>query len=127
MTGESWGRCLSQFQGRFLIAGDLNAHHLALSDQRICTKGRKLMEAIEETEVCFLNKEMKTFCSRQYGTESAVDISLVDGSSFLSYNWKMGDDSRGSGHFPIFIELHKRAELINTNRISSRVYNVKTN
>jgi exonuclease III len=103
MTGESWGRFLSQFQGRFLIAGDLNAHHLAWDDQRTCTEGRKLIEAIEETEVCFLNKEMKTFYSRQYGTESAIDISLVDGSSFLSCNWKVGDDSWGSDHFPFLL------------------------
>jgi hypothetical protein len=48
MTGESWGRFLSQFQGTFLIAGDLNAHHLTWGDQRISTEGRKLIEAIEE-------------------------------------------------------------------------------
>jgi exonuclease III len=103
MTAESWGRFLSQFQGRFLIAGDLNAHHLAWGVQRICREGRKLMEAIEETEACFLNKKVKTFYSRLYGTESAIDIFLVDGSSLLSYNWKVGDDSWGSDHFQFLL------------------------
>lgn len=121
----SWMRFLNQFDGKFIIAGDFNAHHPLWGDRTRCDEGKKLFNAIERSEVELLNQGQNTYYSRQYGTESAIDLAFIDSASLASYNWSVGQDSWGSDHFPIYITLNEKVE-IKTSFKSNRITNSKT-
>lgn len=80
---------------------------------------------MEKTEVGILNQVQRTYYSRQYGFESAIDIAFVDIPSLVLYNWSVEPDSWGTDHFPIYITLNARSELKTSFR-SIRLTNSKT-
>lgn len=121
-----WVRFLSQFDGKFVIGGDLNIHHPLWGDRQSCREGTKVFDALEELDVGILNDNSPTFCSRQYNTLSAIDLSIVDDASILSYSWSVSEDSWGSDHFPITIILNEKVASQTKIQTTRRLYNCRT-
>ncbi|XP_034936031.1 uncharacterized protein [Chelonus insularis] len=126
MTKDQWVRFLNQFSGNFLVTGDFNAHHQVWGSDANSIEGTKLFEAIEESEVGLLNGAVKTFYSRQYRTESALDLSFASCGLLSLFEWKVSRDTWGSDHFPIFIDFDKVVEKKGSNHAPKRLYNSKT-
>lgn len=92
---ESWERFSTQFEGRFLVVGDFNAHHSAWGDRVNCRTGNQISKIISENQVGIFNEGAPTFKSRQYGTESNIDLAFVDMSSLGTFDWEVGADRWG--------------------------------
>lgn len=125
ITETSWLRFLTQFEEKFIVVGDFNTHHPYWGNRVRCEEGKKLFNAIEGSEVGISNEGSSTYYSRQYGTESAIDLAFVDNTSLASYNWSVGRDSWGSDHYPIFITLNERTEQKTYFKLT-RLVNCKT-
>lgn len=77
----SWMRFLNQFDDKYIIAGDFNAHHLLWGDRLKCEEGKKLFNALERSEIELLNQGQSTYHSHQYGTDSAIELVIIDSAS----------------------------------------------
>jgi hypothetical protein len=51
ISEESWTEFFNQFEGNCLIVGDFNAHHPFWGNKETCSEGRKLFNAIENSEL----------------------------------------------------------------------------
>lgn len=128
ITENNWKKFLDQFNNKkILIAGDLNAHHHLWGDEKIDTQGKRIYNAIDDTNLFFLNQGKKTYKSRQFNTETAIDITIIDCSTITSFNWDVNDETWGSDHYPIFINLNERPDKKIINKASERLHNTKTN
>jgi hypothetical protein len=78
ISGESWTKFFNKFAGNYLIVGDFNAHHPFWGNQDACMEGRKLFNAIENSELGILNSNQMTYRSKHYNTETAIDLAFAD-------------------------------------------------
>jgi hypothetical protein len=51
ISEESWTQFFNQSAGKYLIVGDFSAHHPLRGNQGTCSEGRKLFNAIENSEL----------------------------------------------------------------------------
>jgi hypothetical protein len=95
-----------------LILGDFNAHHTSWSDDSIDQRCRELMEAMDELDLTHLNDGTLTrvHCPPYRG--SAVDLSLTSGRTRFDFDWTVLDDSAGSDHNPILINLSGSSNIL---------------
>lgn len=121
-----WQQLFSQFNGNFLMGGDLNAHNITWGSHHTCPTGQKLMETCLELELHILNDGSYTRFGTPYSQESAIDLSITNCSSFVSSHWEIVKESWGSDHLPIRIETVD----ISVNKLqfhsSPRVHSKKT-
>jgi hypothetical protein len=68
----------NQFAERYLIVGDFNTHHPLWGNQDACGEGRKLFNATENSEHGILNSNQMTYRSKQYNTETAINLAFAD-------------------------------------------------
>jgi hypothetical protein len=78
MSEESWTQFFNQFAGKYLIVGDFNTHHPLWGNQDVFSEGRKLFNAIENSDLGILNSSEMTYRSKHYNTETAIDLAFVD-------------------------------------------------
>lgn len=100
---------MNQFAGNYLIVGDLNAYHPLWGNHDEFSEGRKLSNAIENLELGILNLNQMTYRSKQYNTETVIDLAIADYELLSSYKWEVEKDSWGSHNYPINITLNRRA------------------
>uniref|UniRef100_A0A1B6C2K7 Uncharacterized protein n=1 Tax=Clastoptera arizonana TaxID=38151 RepID=A0A1B6C2K7_9HEMI len=120
-----WSIFFNQFNGKFLIGGDFNAHHESWGDLNNCSQGNSLISGIDINKIILLNNNAATHIDPS-GKETAIDLTFVDADSALSYNWSVFKDTWGSDHFPILIKYNVPVTVNNNTFISSRIYNNKT-
>ena len=53
--------------------------------------------------LCVLNDGSKTYVHRYGDTTSALDLTVVDPSLVLDFNWTILDDLHGSDHYPVLL------------------------
>ena len=68
-------------------------------------KGTDMAKVTNSNNLYILNNESPTYLNPCTGSNSAIDITLSDPSSYMDYTWKVHDDSCGSGHFSIILEI----------------------
>jgi hypothetical protein len=56
-----------------------------LGNQDLCSLGRKLFKAVENSELCILNSSQMTYRSKQYNTETVIDLAFADYELLSSY------------------------------------------
>lgn len=95
-------------------------------DRRCCQSGVAIAETVAQEKLGILNGIEATFRSRQYQTESNIDLAFVDKRSLLVKGWSVGDDPWGSDHYPITIEFKKTTENRISNCNKKRLYNRTT-
>ena len=54
--------------------------------------------------LCVLNDGTKTFVHCYYRTATSIDLTVVDPSIVLDFEWSVLDDLHGSDHYPILLK-----------------------
>lgn len=89
----------------FLVGGDFNAHHYQWGGSYTCSEGRKLAEVVENLDLQCLNNGSPTRFATHYSQSLAIDITLSNCNATLTAHWEVIQESRGSDHHPIKIEV----------------------
>jgi hypothetical protein len=110
ISEESWTQFFNQSAGKYLIVGDFNARHPLRGNQGACSEGRKLFNAIENSELSILISSQMTYRSKHYNMETAIDLAFVDYELLFLYKWEVVKDSWRRYHYPINIILNRRAD-----------------
>lgn len=105
ISEQAWTLFLGQFQGKFILGGDLNAHHIAWGSAQSSHEGVNLFEAILRTDAVCLNSGTVTRINSRGNKGSAIDITLASPNIAMNADWEVLSDSWGSDHFPISIEI----------------------
>lgn len=102
---RDWIGLLGQFKGNVLITGDFNAHHSAWGCRSTNAQGRELASALDSLNLVFLNDGTHTRISTPQKNSSAIDLTLVSPNLVSKSSWRVLEDTLGSDHFPIKIEM----------------------
>ena len=96
---------IRQLPRPFVLMGDFNGRHPMWGDYTSNSRGNVIFPFIEDQELTILNTGAPTHFHVQTGTFSSIDLSLCTPDCFLDFSWEALDDSLGSDHFPIFIDI----------------------
>lgn len=122
---ESLSASLKNFD-QFLLLGDFNAHHGAWGSQYSCRNGRTLMENLDLDQFFLLNLNEPThfYIHNSQLKYSNIDLSFCSMSLAMISDWRVGDDSWNSDHFPVEIfinctstEIKKKFSRYNFNKV----------
>lgn len=104
ITSQEWFRFFESFHGSIILGGDSNCHHLAWGCSTSDTKGRSMLDAIDDANLILLNTGQPTLMrSIHHKNVSAIDLTLTSPDLGGLLEWKVLSDSMGSNHFPIKI------------------------
>ena len=101
-----------------IFAGDFNAHHTSWGCNSVNSRGRDILETIDEQNLVLLNNGAATTVGSLTWRPNALDLSLVSSSLALSCDWSVHNDPLGSYHLPVIIKV-----LVNHNVNSHHVNN----
>lgn len=89
------------------ICGDFNAHS-SLWEEKIVTNanGKTVEDWTENNNLIILNQGQPTWHCLDSNKYSTVDLSIITPNLINQSNWQVFEDSWGSDHFPILIQLH---------------------
>jgi len=121
-----WQQFFTQFTKKVFIGGDFNAHHPLWGGSITCTEGKKLFNSVVDLEFYCLNNGSAIRFSTPFSQETAIDISFTNSPKIISAHWEVLENSWGSDHLPIRIEI--MGVSCNQTRFpnSYRIYNTKT-
>lgn len=87
-----------------IIAGDLNAKHTVWNSKTTNTRGRKLIELIEEKDAAIIGPDEDTHISMANDTTDVLDVAIMKN---ISQKWDMEVlNELSSDHLPVIINLH---------------------
>lgn len=120
---QSWNNLIEALQskGHFLSLGDFNANHYAWSSEKMDKAGIKFLKIIEDYDLFLHNMDTKSRICLPGQTNSNLD--LVLSLTYVAHliSTKQFDDSHGSDHYPILIDVQNLKHIYKpkSNRISS--------
>jgi ribonuclease HI/exonuclease III len=90
-----------------LIMGDFNSHHQAWGCNANTTRGRNILNLLEEHNLVFLNDQTPTHLTHRGGqlSYSAIDLALSSANIAPLFKFNVQSDPLFSDHYPIHIEL----------------------
>ena len=96
---------LDQLPKPFIVLSDCNAHHPMWFDTRpIDSRGRAIVELIEENDIALLDRNKPTMMWKVDKTFSHVDITLCSSELLPMFHWDVNDEPLSSDHFPIMLK-----------------------
>ena len=105
ISEAQWAHSLGRLTGKVFLLGDFNAHSpvwgCAYSDRQ----GDVLLNCADRMSLGILNDGSPTLVSLPSERPSAPDISLCSAALLLDSTWCVLEDSLGSDHLPILIEV----------------------
>ena len=108
-TKTSIENLLDQLPRPAILMGDFNAHNPLWGSASRDTRGKDLEEIFDLLNLCVLNDgthtrlDSRVIRGRVNNTTSALDLTVVDPSVVLDFNWAVLDDTHGSDHYPILL------------------------
>lgn len=93
-----------------IITGDFNSHNTVWGSRKTDTKGRILMEFIEEENLVLLNDGSGTRIG-QNAVLSPLDLTFISPTICANSEWSVATDACGSDHFPTITKFHALASL----------------
>ena len=108
---------IEQLPAPFMIMGDFNAQNLLWDSDKITDKGRKIEDVTSHVNFCILNDGSNTYLHPGHGFYSSIDLTIVDPSLLIDFNWFVHDDLCGSDHFSISVNTNDRFENYSKNGI----------
>lgn len=107
-----------------IIGGDLNSYHHLWGSDFSNKDGTDLATAIKNSNLYIMNTGVSTRIHTTQFQKGVRDVTLVSSDIFAMTAWRVGDDARGTDHFPIVILLQnlpfyraKTRPRIRTNRV----------
>lgn len=88
----------------FIMVGDFNAHNSSWGSFKNDMRGNLLVQAIAKQNWKVLNDGNPTRIHPASGKPSAIDLMIASNDLPDSFVWKSDTDTRGSDHFPIFLQ-----------------------
>ncbi|OWR55429.1 RNA-directed DNA polymerase from mobile element jockey [Danaus plexippus plexippus] len=110
-----------------LLAGDLNAHHVAFGCRSTNSRGNDVYNLLDECNLCILNTGAYTTVGNISHNQSAIDIACVTPSIAPFCHWRVHDDPMGSYHYPTICDIYLNAEKYEVNNPSDRYLYKKAN
>ena len=105
LYNQKLDKLIEQIPKPHILLGDFNSHNTIWGCQKTNKKGSDLEKFINDNNFCILNNKIPTYLNPSTGSHSTIDITLSDPSSYLDYIWKVHNNSCGSDHFPIILEI----------------------
>ena len=101
---------LDQLPRPAVLMGDFNAHHPLWGSSSSNSRGNDLQEIFSLRNLCVLNDGTKTFVHCYHQTATSIDLTVVDPSIVLDFEWSVLDDLHGSDHYPILLKSTLKEE-----------------
>ena len=94
---------LDQLPRPVVLMGDFNAHHPLWGSTYSSPRGDVLVDIFNMRNLCVLNDGSTTFIRDHNNYTSFLDLSVVDPTIVLDFNWSVLEDTYCSDHFPILL------------------------
>ncbi|EFN64174.1 hypothetical protein EAG_00662, partial [Camponotus floridanus] len=117
INSRMWQNFFANFHGKVFIGEDFNLP----SDQII-----PLEKGILDLDIIVLNDDSRTFWDAERDHWSKLDLSLASSSLGIKTSWLVNQDSWGSDHFRIFINMNISVTPKSKVRRSPKLYSSKT-
>lgn len=120
----AWGeiiRCVDRNESLILV-GDFNAHHTAWNCDNIDVNGERMLEEFEDEDMFVVNYDTLSRIGELGQRSSNLDLVWCNSTIADVVGCRLGKDSWGSDHYPVFFECNLTYKLYEkkTNRITSR-------
>ncbi|CAG9581971.1 unnamed protein product [Danaus chrysippus] len=79
---------------------DFNAHHTFWGCSRIDSRGRAIMDSMDDHDLILLNNGQPTTIGSHMWKPNGLHLTMVSSSLFLSCDWQVHQDPLGSYHLP---------------------------
>lgn len=93
-----------QIEEPLILLGDLNAQHTCWGSGKTNTRGKNVLEFINEENMIYLNDGTPTRITRPDENISAPDIGICSADIGLQCTWRVEMDCGGSDHLPVLCE-----------------------
>ena len=100
---------VSQLPKPIVLLGDFNAHSTLWGCVSTNPKGLEITDFSLNCNLCLMNNKCSTHVDPATGMRSSLDLTFVDPTLYLDYNWAVHDDLCGSDHYPIFLKSNVKA------------------
>ena len=100
---------LDQLPRPAVMMGDFNAHHPLWGSASSNKLGEDLEEIFSLRNLCVLNDGAITRLHYN-GTTTCIDLTVVDPSIVLDFEWSVLDDTHGSDHYPVLLKMASAEE-----------------
>ena len=102
---------IDQLNGRYLLLGDMNAHHGLWGEPTENRKGKIFADLLLNQDITLLNDNQKTHYSIQHDTSTLIDLSIASPTSFPDFTASVVECRHGSDHHPIKIQKLATPEI----------------
>ena len=87
----------------YILLGDFNAHNTMWGSDNSDARGRMLEDLFLQHDLCILNDASPTYLHPGSGTLTCIDLTVCVPGLLEDFKWGVGNDLRGSDHFPIML------------------------
>ena len=84
--------------------GDFNSPNIISGAKTTNKRGQIIEKILNNNNLCLNNRNSQTHLYPSSGLISAIDLTLIDLSVFIDYNWRVYKDPSSSDHDPIIME-----------------------
>lgn len=110
-----WVKSIANNTKSIIIVGDFNAHSPLWDNECKHVNSKRFQENIVDSEMCLLNDGSITrIPDVSTHRPSAIDLSLVSPDLAVNTLWYVCEDTLGSDHLPIIIQLDEKIDYINS-------------
>lgn len=103
---REWDKLFKSVSGDVILAGDFNVHCEVFGSSFTNSKGRQLLDAVQDNNYVYLNDGSPTIIGSgiKQRNKSAVDLTFCTPQIASKFRWNVHKDDLGSDHYPIVIE-----------------------
>lgn len=123
LSQAQWNEILQNINTKkhIILMGDFNAHHIGWNYQKIDSNGERLYSAIEKSNLILYNTNSLTHYSKSNSKYSDLDLILSTVSISDKINVKAENETGGSDHFPVNIEINVEKHIYR-----KKTFNIKS-
>ncbi|CAH2109130.1 unnamed protein product [Euphydryas editha] len=115
---DKFDNLIESLQQPLIIAGDFNAYHTAWGCDTTNSRGKDILDSIDEHNLIILNNGQFTTVGTHLWKQNALDLTIVSSSLALRCDWCVfTEDSLGSYHLPTITNISFEKPIINSEKI----------
>ena len=115
VTTNDYIDIFNKLESHCIIGGDFNAHHAMWGSNRTELSGIRLTDAIEHYPKLIIRNDGQPTRLSHANISSVLDLTIVSDNLVNNSKWQALDDTYGSDHFPVLLEVCQQAELAAVN------------